>query len=125
MEALEVQVGGDHYKNTPYQPVKFSVDLHLNFIQGNIVKYVTRYKQKNGKQDLEKVVHYAMIGQELNPSNYYVSSEMSRKYFSDYCTMNNLDELVSEIIEGVIYQNWVKIVANTGRLIKRDYGTVH
>ena len=55
--ALDVQVGGDHYQ-LPIQPIEYIFKNDLNFLQGNVVKYVTRYKNKNGKEDLEKVKHY-------------------------------------------------------------------
>ena len=56
--ALEVQIGGDHYKAMKIQPIEFINKNNLNYCQGNIIKYVTRYKAKNGKQDLEKAKHY-------------------------------------------------------------------
>jgi hypothetical protein len=57
-KALDVQVGGDHYKNMAIQPIEFTHKNNLNFCQGNIIKYVTRYKSKNGIEDLKKVKHY-------------------------------------------------------------------
>jgi hypothetical protein len=62
---LDVQVGGDHYKNMPIQPIEFTHKNNLNFCQGNIIKYVTRYKNKNGKADLEKARHYVDLLIEL------------------------------------------------------------
>ena len=59
--ALDVQVGGNHYKNLAIQPIEFTHKNGLNFCQGNIVKYATRYKDKNGVEDLKKVVHYAQL----------------------------------------------------------------
>ena len=59
MKSLEVQVGGDHYKKMKIQPIEFINKNELNFCQGNIIKYATRYKFKNGREDLEKVKHYA------------------------------------------------------------------
>jgi hypothetical protein len=56
--ALEVQVGGNHYKDMKIQPIEFIMKNDLNFCQGNIVKYVTRYKHKNGIEDLKKAKHY-------------------------------------------------------------------
>lgn len=55
---LDKQVGGDHYKTMAIQPIEFIHKNGLNFLQGNVVKYVTRYKAKNGLQDLEKAKHY-------------------------------------------------------------------
>lgn len=56
--ALDVQVGGNHYKKFKIQPIEFIHANDLNFFQGNIIKYATRYKDKNGIEDLKKVKHY-------------------------------------------------------------------
>jgi len=56
--ALNVQVGGDHYKKMKIQPIEFIHANNLPFIEGNIVKYITRWREKNGLKDLEKVKHY-------------------------------------------------------------------
>lgn len=57
-EAMDVQVGGNHYKDMKIQPIEFTMKNNLNFCQGNIIKYVTRYKHKNGIEDLKKAKHY-------------------------------------------------------------------
>lgn len=64
MSALEKQVGGDHYK-MPIQPVEFIEKNNLGFCVGNCIKYLCRYKGKNGKQDLEKARHYIDLLLEL------------------------------------------------------------
>ena len=56
--ALDMQVGGDHYKKLKIQPIEFIHANNLPFIEGNIVKYITRWREKNGIKDLEKVKHY-------------------------------------------------------------------
>lgn len=58
MDALEKQVGGNHYKNCKIQPIEFIVANNLDFLQGNVIKYICRYKNKNGIVDLEKAKHY-------------------------------------------------------------------
>ena len=60
-KSLQVQVGGDHYKTMKIQPIEYIMVNDLGFIEGNIVKYITRWKQKGGKQDIEKVIHYAQL----------------------------------------------------------------
>ena len=47
--ALRTQVGGTHYKGLVIQPIELIIIAKLSFIQGNIVKYITRYKNKNGE----------------------------------------------------------------------------
>lgn len=59
--ALAVQVGGDHYKKLAIQPVEYTVRNRLDFLQGNVVKYVTRHKDKGGAKDMQKVIHYALL----------------------------------------------------------------
>jgi hypothetical protein len=56
--ALNVQEGGDHYKSKAIQPVVYIHANKLGFCEGNVVKYITRYKEKNGIEDLKKAKHY-------------------------------------------------------------------
>lgn len=58
---LENQVGGNHYKQFKIQPVEFIHANGLDFLQGNIVKYVSRHKFKNGAEDVKKIIHYAEL----------------------------------------------------------------
>ena len=53
------QVGGDHYKKCGIEPVEYIHANRLDFFRGNIVKYVTRDKDKNGAEDIRKVIDYA------------------------------------------------------------------
>ena len=65
MSALDTQVAGDHYSKLRIQPIKFIHENELDFFQGNIIKYATRHKSKNGADDLRKVIHYAQLALEL------------------------------------------------------------
>ena len=58
MRASETQEGGGHYKKYSIQPTEFIHRNDLGFIQGNVIKYVMRYRDKNGLQDLKKAKHY-------------------------------------------------------------------
>lgn len=58
---LAVQQSGNHYKNGKIQPIEYSERNNLSMCQGNIVKYISRHKEKNGVDDLAKVVHYALL----------------------------------------------------------------
>jgi hypothetical protein len=53
----EAQVGGNHYKDMVIQPIEYIAVNGLSFLQGSVVKYVSRYKAKGGLQDLEKAKH--------------------------------------------------------------------
>ena len=65
MSALDIQQGGSHYKDCAIQPIEFIHANGLDFFQGNMVKYATRHKAKNGAEDLKKVIHYAQLALEL------------------------------------------------------------
>lgn len=58
LPANDVQVGGDHYKKNAIQPWDYIVSNQLGYLEGNVVKYVSRWKDKGGRQDLEKAKHY-------------------------------------------------------------------
>jgi len=58
MSALEVQVAGDHYKKQAIQPVEYIHANGIGFFEGNVIKYVTRWRDKGGIKDLEKAKHY-------------------------------------------------------------------
>lgn len=57
MSALDIQVGGDHYKDMPIQPMEYSMANKLDPCQHTVVKYVTRFRAKGGIQDLQKAKH--------------------------------------------------------------------
>jgi len=57
MSALQEQVDGDHYKNLAIQPMEYSYKNHLDPVQATIIKYVTRFRNKNGLVDLLKARH--------------------------------------------------------------------
>lgn len=58
MNALNVQVAGDHYKKQAIQPVEYIHANGIGFFEGNVIKYVTRWRDKGGIADLEKAKHY-------------------------------------------------------------------
>lgn len=56
--ANEIQIGGDHYKEKTIQPWDFIAANQLGYFEGNIVKYVSRWQNKGGINDLKKARHY-------------------------------------------------------------------
>lgn len=55
---MTVQVGGSHYKDMPIQPAEFIYANNIPYLEGNVIKYITRHKSKNGAQDVRKAIHY-------------------------------------------------------------------
>ena len=58
---LIAQEGGGHYNDRGIQPLEYAMQNNLSFCEGNVVKYISRYKSKNGIEDLAKVIHYALL----------------------------------------------------------------
>jgi hypothetical protein len=56
--ANDTQVGGDHYKSKEIQPWDFIAANGIGYFEGNIVKYISRWRDKNGLDDLLKARHY-------------------------------------------------------------------
>ncbi len=56
--ANEIQVGGQHYKTKAIQPWDYIAANQLGYFEGNIVKYVSRWRDKGGVDDLRKAKHY-------------------------------------------------------------------
>lgn len=67
--ALQRQEGGQHYKSKAIQPIVYIHANNLGFCEGNVVKYITRHKEKNGAEDIRKVIHYCELLLELEYKN--------------------------------------------------------
>ena len=57
----KVQVGGDHYCKHTIQPIDIIREYGMDFFEGNALKYLLRYKDNNGIQDLDKAIDYIMM----------------------------------------------------------------
>jgi hypothetical protein len=67
--ALDVQVAGSHYKKHGIQPVEYIHTNKIGYFEGNVIKYVTRWRDKGGIADLEKAKHYIDLLIELEGKN--------------------------------------------------------
>ena len=83
MGAFDSQVGGNHYKSFKIQPVEFIHINGLGYIAGNIIKYVCRYKSKNGIEDLRKARHYIDM---------LIESELKEEAFARSRSVGDNDE---------------------------------
>ena len=59
--ALDEQVGGQHYKKYAIQPAEYCQRNKLNSLESSIIKYATRHQDKNGREDIEKIIHCAKL----------------------------------------------------------------
>lgn len=60
-KASSKQEGGSHYKEMAIQPTEFIHENSLDYFQGNVIKYVSRHKTKNGAEDVKKAIHYCQL----------------------------------------------------------------
>lgn len=118
MDLATKQVGGEHYKSK-YPPIKLIAKLQLNFFQGNILKYPSRFTKKNGEEDLRKAISYCQLGAELSPVNVAQFSQIeTRKYVKE----NNLPDDFVEFVEQICNQNWIFCSSYIVRLSRKTYG---
>lgn len=66
MSAFNTQIAGNHYSSMAIQPAEYITRNKLGFLEGNAIKYISRYKHKNGRQDLQKAIHCIELLIELN-----------------------------------------------------------
>lgn len=66
MTANDEQVGGTHYKSKTIQPWDYIAANNIGYFEGNIIKYVSRWQEKGGVNDLQKALHYLQKLIELN-----------------------------------------------------------
>jgi len=69
MKSYKKQVGGNHYKKYQIQPIEFIVKNNIGFVEGNVIKYILRFKDKGGVQDLLKAKHYIELLIDSTKSN--------------------------------------------------------
>lgn len=73
----KTQIGGTHYKNMRIQPVEY---IHLNgipFIEGCVIKYVTRWREKGGLEDIKKARHFLDILIELEEPKLLIHNNLT------------------------------------------------
>ena len=111
MEALDNQIGGNHYKTSAMQPVELFFPTSLPFMEGCVVKYICRYDKKNGLEDLQKAKHYVemlMQFRNKNPSIFKsiwwavtgrINYWKHKKIVNKFCTKNNLNQSQRTAIE--------------------------
>jgi hypothetical protein len=58
MSANDIQIGGSHYVGKKIQPWDYIIANNLGYLEGNIIKYISRYKDKNGLEDVLKAKQY-------------------------------------------------------------------
>lgn len=120
-ESLKTQVGGSHYSSMAMQPIELIAQLKCSFFQANIIKYISRFKSKNGKQDIEKSIHYAQLAIDLEDKR--AISNDNAKQVAYFCKVNGLSTLCEKIITEACYDNFGQVIRLCRKLIMLNYGS--
>ena len=120
MKAIESQVGGSHYKDMAFQPIELIAALRCSFIQGCIIKYISRYKNKNGAQDIKKCIHYAQLAIELGDKRRCNDKALSMN-INKYILKNRLTILQRRIITQAVYNNYAQVIQYCKELLQLEY----
>ena len=94
--------------------------LDLDFLQGNVVKYVSRYKLKDGVRDLEKAKHYCQMAMEMEKSSPRLSMTILQAVFisEGFVTSNGLSKWVADVIVYVYRREWNEAIKAINALSK-------
>lgn len=107
MSANSIQVGGNHYRNKAIQPWDFIASNKMGFLDGNVIKYLSRYPETRNIEDLKKASHYLqklIETEESEPSRHCEVEVRVDQYLQTLIGMDALDamdeqEEVEEIVE--------------------------
>lgn len=107
MRASERQVGGAHYRTKPggVGHWDYCIEVNVPYLEGCASKYLTRWRDKNGVQDLEKSLHY--IERRLEAFHTYKGvlrgANKDKKMFAQFIADNNIPDKEAEIIDQVMH----------------------
>lgn len=89
MSANEMQIGGEHYRGE-YQHWDWVLDNCMSYLEGCSTKYISRWKNKNGLEDLKKSRHYVQKATEASTKGYLNTNLTVRPFnsFADYANAN-------------------------------------
>lgn len=117
--ALDKQIGGNHYKDIPFQPVELFAKTHCTAFQANIWKYISRYKAKNGKEDIEKCIHYAELAKELKCNGQFETTK--KQLVQTFCQINKFPKKIKQIIILASIDNYDEVIKECKQLLQKEY----
>jgi hypothetical protein len=88
------QEGGDHYKVSPIQHWDFAVNRNMPYLMGQITKYITRARRKNGVEDLLKCQHFLEKLIDVNKKE----KDAEEIPLEEYCDANGLNEMERQFL---------------------------
>ena len=123
-QPLTEQVDGNHYSKLGYQPIQLSAKLRFSYSQGAILKYVTRYKDKNGRTDLLKAVHMCQLAMACNDYSAWralLRVGKQNKHIEEYAYKNNLKPIIKQCIYHISRAQFFEAETDIRALIYQEY----
>lgn len=115
---LDKQVGGNHYEKMAIQPIEYILANKLGFVEGSVVKYVSRWEDKGGVEDLKKARQLLdMKISDLEAEPVEPVEPLSLSELVDFLNASLPDANKASLIE--INSNTEVVIKNTDMSIKR------
>lgn len=106
MRKRNKQVGGSHYESLKIEPVELFVKFNLNWFQGEVIKYCSRFLNKNGKQDLLKAIQVCELADSLGLSyKPLFPIELDLHFLNSYTSQFEYKEVLNDIINYLLVDN--------------------
>ena len=121
MKKTSKQVGGTHYELLNIEPVEVFVHYKMDWFQSEILKYCSRFLNKNGKQDLDKAYQVADMAIEFGLGQlelFHIIDAFAIEYSSQF----EYASTMGEILSALLLHDYVKVKQLINKLIEKYYG---
>lgn len=106
MSSNDIQIAGNHYQKRDYQHWDFVCDVNLHYLIGNATKYIARWRDKNGVEDLRKALHYISKAVERDVETHGIYKLSNQVFLARFC--KQLEPIDKKIIEYIVYERYDK-----------------
>lgn len=106
MKRKNKQVGGSHYESLKIEPIELFVKYNVNWFQGEVIKYCSRFLNKNGKQDLLKAIQVCDLADSLGLSiRPLFPIDLDMDFLNKYISQFEYSEVLDVIIHYLLVDN--------------------
>ena len=122
MKRKNKQVGGSHYEILSIEPVEAFIHYHLDWFQSEIIKYCSRFHNKNGKQDLDKAYQVSDLAMDLGLGQLELFPFEGDDFLIQYCSQFKYEDIMKRLMIAVINHDYVIVKKLINELIEKYYG---
>ena len=117
MSANAIQVGGDHYPTSEFQPWDLGWRYGIGAVEFMLIKYVSRWRRKNGVEDLEKAQHVLVKLEEIEDVGYEPPGAVGPLVLNDYYKANGITDFREKIIISIVSNKFTASTLNHASLL--------